>query len=298
MITGIEPAARPAGLYLEIGIENQGTAMITGEGTVEIATQGFIEDFAVDTFVPGTSIGYPIKWTDIPREGIYEATVEIDYDGRVAQWSGSFTVGDPVLADLEDSGVDVPGGFPVVPIAIAGVVLAAGATGWWTIRRRRAARRRSPWAERSNPALSMRTGTSIPVERAGGLLPSVDRRYPISGPPPPPPISSVRVELMGWSRRSGRPLPEDASWVGGNSFAPGEPSSRSGGGPSQAPVGSPEIAFTTRRWGKTLKWGEVNEPTQVGFVFGPMPLDYRHASELPSGPGSPAPGPPRKQGLA
>lgn len=167
VVTGVEAAARPDGLYLEIGIENQGTAMTTGEGTVEIPAQGFIRDFAVDTFVPGTSIGYPIKWTDIPREGVYEATVEIDYDGRVAQWSGTFTVGDPVLADLEDRGVDVPGGVPVIPIAIAGGMLAAGVTGWWAIRNRR--------ARPSMPHLGVRPSRPQDV------------RYPTTGPPPPPP---------------------------------------------------------------------------------------------------------------
>lgn len=81
--------------------------------------------------MPATSIGYPIKWTDVPREGVYEATVEIDYDGRVAQWEGSFTVGDPVLEDLEDRGVDVPSGLPIVPIATAAGVIAAALAGWW-----------------------------------------------------------------------------------------------------------------------------------------------------------------------
>lgn len=182
VVTGVEPAARPDGLYLEIGIENRGTAMTTGEGTIEIAAQGFLEDFFVDTFVPGTSIGYPIKWTDDPREGTYDARVEIDYEGRVAEWIGSFTVGDPVLADLEDRGVNVPGGFPTVPVAIASAGVAA-VTVVWTVRRRN--RRMVP-----RPAGPMARGPRAsygpdPTTRAPRPMPS-GRRPPPPPPPPPP----------------------------------------------------------------------------------------------------------------
>lgn len=197
VVTGIEPAARPDGLYLEIGIENQGTAMTTGEGTVEIAAQGFLRDFLVDTFVPGTSIGYPLKWTDDPEEGVYEARVEIDYDGRVAEWTGSFTVGDPVLADLEDRGVDVPGGLPILPAVTAAGVVGAVAIGWWAKRKRR--RKRSlpvgrstqldPTYRPGTPAHPKRKGASLPGHSASEPAPA-NPRYPTSGPPPPPPPSA------------------------------------------------------------------------------------------------------------
>lgn len=190
VVTGIEAAARPDGLYLEIGIENQGTAMTTGEGTVEIPAQGFIRDFAVDTFVPATSIGYPIKWTDDPREGVFEATVEIRYEGGVAQWAGSITVGDPLLEDLVDRGVDVPGGLPIVPIATVVVVIAAAIAGWWAVRRRRAGAS-LPLRGVIQAGASTRPTTSIPLGRAGGSLPAVEPRYPVSGPPPPPPPSEI-----------------------------------------------------------------------------------------------------------
>lgn len=201
VVTGVEPAARPDGLYLEIQIENQGSAMTTGDGTLEIPAQAFVEDFFVDTFVPGTSIGYPIKWTDDPREGVYDAHVEIDYEGRVAEWTGSFTVGDPVIAELQDRGVDVPGGLPVVPIATTAALLGAVAVTWWILRRRRGPafppagvapaatlqRPAGPYVQQAPPPPQ-----APPLARgrqgspSGGLSGRRSGRVP---PPPPPPRS-------------------------------------------------------------------------------------------------------------
>lgn len=192
VVTGIEAAARPDGLYLEIGIENQGSAMTSGEGTVELPTQAFLRDFAVDTFVPGTSIGYPVKWTDQPQEGVYEARVEIAYDGQTAEWAGSVIVGDPVLEDLEDRGVEVPSRFPILPVGGAAAVIVAAVVGWWSLRRRRAGSSipaGRPITPTRRPASSAHApgATSSPPKRV--TLPSAASRprYPTSGPPPPPP---------------------------------------------------------------------------------------------------------------
>lgn len=180
VVTGIDPVARPDGLYLEIGLENRGTALTQGAGSVEIPALGFARDFSVDTFVPKTSIGYPIKWTDEPEEGVFEATVEIDYEDGVAEWAGTFTVGNPVLEDLEDRGVEVPKTFPIVPAAF-GVALAAGAVCWWALRRRR--RRSVP-----DPPLDDRAGPARmndPSQPEDDPPPKPAR--PEGQPPPPPP---------------------------------------------------------------------------------------------------------------
>lgn len=195
VITGVVPAARPDGLYLEIGIENQGTAMTSGEGTIEVPSQAFLQDFAVDTFIPATSIGYPIKWTDDPREGEYEAAVEIEYDGRTAAWSGSFTVGDPVLEDLEDRGVEVAGGFPFVLVGTVVGLLAAGFLVLILLRRRNRgpafvpAPKTQPSARATYPPVSTYPPTQTYPSTAPSDAPrtSPQPRYPTSGPPPPPP---------------------------------------------------------------------------------------------------------------
>ncbi|MDQ3914432.1 MAG: DUF916 domain-containing protein [Actinomycetota bacterium] len=183
VVTGIDPAARPDGLYLEIGIENRGSAMTTGDGTVEISNQDFVSDFFVDTFVPGTRIGYPVKWTDDPREGTYDARVEISYEGKVAEWSGTFTIGDPLLADLEDRGVEVADGFPIVPVGAAAGAIAALAAGWWTVRSRR--RRTEP----ADGAVGWTgpSGVSAPGSPATVATPPGEAASPRRGGPPPPP---------------------------------------------------------------------------------------------------------------
>lgn len=181
VITGIDPAARPDGLYLEIGIANQGTAMTTGEGTVEIPAQGFLRDLFVDTFVPGTSIGYPVKWTEEPEEGEYRAVVEIVYDDdKVARWEGTFTVGDPVLEELEDrGGAVVGGGLPRwMVLAPAGIILLLGGTLFVRSRRGRAVVRGPqprPW-----PAPRVE---ATPQPRP------LPRNLSMPPPPPPPPPS-------------------------------------------------------------------------------------------------------------
>ncbi len=106
VISGVRPVARPQGLYLEIDIEHVGTALARGEGTISLPGEGFEQDFVVDTFVPRTTIAYPISWTADTREGSYDAEVELRYDGKVATWQGEVSVGEEVLDTLADRQVD------------------------------------------------------------------------------------------------------------------------------------------------------------------------------------------------
>jgi hypothetical protein len=136
VITGVSPAARADGLYLQVAIENTGRGLTKGEGTITVLDHDFQRAFSLDTFVPGTSIAYPVKWSDEAEDGDYRAQVEIRYSGRVARWNGSFIVGQAVREELADRRVETPrsgnddGGIPVVAVAgamVAGGIITAGA---------------------------------------------------------------------------------------------------------------------------------------------------------------------------
>ena len=145
VVTGVSPAGRPDGLYLQIAIENKGRGLTKGEGTITLPDQGFERPFSIDTFVPGTSIAYPIKWADSAPDGDYRARVEIRYGGRVARWEGTFTVGQAVQKELAERQVQAPrpqngkGGVPVGALIGAmlagGIIAAGGATAFVRLRR-------------------------------------------------------------------------------------------------------------------------------------------------------------------
>jgi hypothetical protein len=136
VITGVAPVARPDGLYLEVGVENRGGGLTKGEGDVTLPTDGFAQAFTIDTFVPGTSIAYPVKWTDKALDGDHPAHAEIRYGDRVAEWDGTFTMGKAVREEQANRQVTPPAptgggsyGFPIVPVAgaaLGGLVLLGG----------------------------------------------------------------------------------------------------------------------------------------------------------------------------
>ncbi|MDO8735715.1 MAG: DUF916 domain-containing protein [Thermoleophilia bacterium] len=98
VITDVKPVVRPDGVYLEILISNQGRRLTRGDGFIELTGNDFHRDFALDTFVPGTSIAYPIKWMDNPEENTYPNHILIQYDQFTAEWWGSFAVGSGLKA--------------------------------------------------------------------------------------------------------------------------------------------------------------------------------------------------------
>jgi hypothetical protein len=146
VVGGVTPVARPDGLYLQIAMENKGSALTKASGTIGVGDD-FKRDFEVDTFVPRTSIAYPIKWDAEAQDGEYPARVELRYGGRVAQWVGSFTLGEEVLEDLADRRVDPAGEpdredasgvpWPALAGAAAGTAVAAVAVGAGVARFRR-----------------------------------------------------------------------------------------------------------------------------------------------------------------
>lgn len=104
-VTGVKPVPTPNGMNLEIGISSAGGLLTSGTGVLEVDSTGFTSDFSLGTFVPGTSIAYPIVWTSTPKAGDYAAHVVLRYgdaNAKTAEWNGKFTVGDETLAELED----------------------------------------------------------------------------------------------------------------------------------------------------------------------------------------------------
>jgi hypothetical protein len=128
-ITGVAAVARPDGLYLEVGVDNRGGGMTKGAGVVTLPKDGFEHAFDIDTFIPGTSITYPVRWTGKAADGVHSTHVEIRYGDRVAVWDGSFTVGEAVREEQANREVQPPssgggggatGGPPLGLIAGAG----------------------------------------------------------------------------------------------------------------------------------------------------------------------------------
>lgn len=151
VITGVAPVARPDGLYLEMGIENRGGGMTKGEGEITLPSDGFARLFSIDTFVPGTSITYPVRWTEKALDGDHPTHVEVRYGERVATWDGSLKVGDAVKQEQANRqvGLPSPGGtssrFPFLPVGagiIGAIVLLAGV---FALGRRSRETKPDPW---------------------------------------------------------------------------------------------------------------------------------------------------------
>lgn len=146
VVGGVTPVARPDGFHVQIAVENKGRVLTKATGTIGVG-DGFERDFEVDTFVPRTSIAYPVKWDAEVDDGEYPARVELRYAGRVARWEGSFTVGEDLLEDLADrreeptASPDRESGsglrWPAVAGAAAGTAVAAVVVGAGVARLRR-----------------------------------------------------------------------------------------------------------------------------------------------------------------
>jgi hypothetical protein len=135
VITGVAPIARPDGLYLEVAVDNRGRGLTKGEGDLTLPGENFASPLSIETFVPGTSIAYPVKWADSVSDGERDAHVEIRYGDRVAVWDGKFRVGEEVRDELANRQVDPPapvpssGGSPVLLVlggVLGAVVLLGG----------------------------------------------------------------------------------------------------------------------------------------------------------------------------
>lgn len=143
VIRGVEAAARPDGLYLELLLANDGGGLTKGTGLVELPDDGLRREFSIDTFLPRTAIRYPVKWTTEPRSGTFAGRVDIEYGGRHATWEGNFSVGEHVREELADRQVHPGSRRPsplIVGILIGMAMAAVGFLSLALLRRRSRAR--------------------------------------------------------------------------------------------------------------------------------------------------------------
>jgi hypothetical protein len=96
-LTGIEAGSQPGHQSVLLGIGNTGDVLVKGDGTLKIVTKGGKvvqrRSFALDTFVPGTHIDYPVYIEGKAlRPGRYRGTVSISYGGRTLTRTFPFTV--------------------------------------------------------------------------------------------------------------------------------------------------------------------------------------------------------------
>lgn len=130
VLRGVSVAARPGGLHLMVGMDNSGSKLVKGEGTIDLGH--FSRTFAVDTFVPGTSIEYPVPWAITAAPGRYPATVTLRYDDRVATWEGDVVVDDRSVDELQRRAVEPLAAQPPPateqrPWALIGAIVVAAA---------------------------------------------------------------------------------------------------------------------------------------------------------------------------
>ncbi len=134
-ISGVTANARPAGMYLDIGLTNTGHGLASGKGTIKVSPGDFQKDFDLGDVVPGTSFAYPIVWSTNPDKRSYDVTVSIDYNGKTVDYTGSFKVGDAALTQLSNvQTTTTAGGHPASkPAKLSNLVLIAiivGAVIW------------------------------------------------------------------------------------------------------------------------------------------------------------------------
>ena len=158
-ISGVTPTPRASGMALDIAIANTGHGLASGTGSIDVPSAGFHEDFTLEDILPGTSITYPIAWSQNPDQKTYDAKVSISYNGKSADWSGSFSVGQTAVSELRNretsttansqkatSGSTLSLGVIIAIIAgaVAWLIIVAGAVLliWRGAKRRRASRAR------------------------------------------------------------------------------------------------------------------------------------------------------------
>ena len=142
LITSVRPIARPDGLYLAIGIANTGHGLTKAKGTVVLPSGDFSREFPIGTFVPGTTITYPVKWSTAAEKGVHDAVVNIEYGSKSARWTGTFRVGEEVQREQRDRQVaqaEFPGAVDSrsLPLGVAAAVSGAALLTGVVLARRR-----------------------------------------------------------------------------------------------------------------------------------------------------------------
>ena len=158
-VSGVTPVARASGMDLDLTIANTGHGLASGTGSIDVPSANFHKEFTLGDVLPGSSIAYPIEWTTDPAQSVYDVTVSIAYSGKTADWSGSFTIGETAVSELQNyqtsttvSGQKASSGFgtsTIVIVVVAGVawLIIVGAGTYLAlraVRRRRASRNQTP----------------------------------------------------------------------------------------------------------------------------------------------------------
>lgn len=149
-VRGVEAAIRPPGPQLEIALANTGQRLTRGRGVLTLLDDGVTLEFDLDTFVPATSIAYPLPWPDLTA-GTHAVRVELEHEGAPVRWEGDVTVADDAVQAAVDAasprtptaaGPIPSSGMSPVVIGVAvlgGVAVAAGGQAGLRLLRRRAA---------------------------------------------------------------------------------------------------------------------------------------------------------------
>jgi hypothetical protein len=135
IVSGVKPRAKEGALFLDVSIENRGSSFASGSGLLRLKEDRFEHPIEIDTFVPGTDIGFPVLWTREPSPGRYAAEVRIEYGGgRVAEWTGTFTVGEKLIDQL--SSADGGGDSEALRVLLVAALVVGGAfyVGMWRAR--------------------------------------------------------------------------------------------------------------------------------------------------------------------
>jgi hypothetical protein len=96
------PVVTPHGVDIGIGLSNTGGNLTKAQGVIRIPAEGFERRFSVDTFVPDTSIIYPVRWRDSLPSAPLDADVELSIAGRTVTWHGVIAADDGMRRDLSD----------------------------------------------------------------------------------------------------------------------------------------------------------------------------------------------------
>jgi len=106
VVTGATASASPAGNGVDLGIHiaNTGNAFAHGTGVIRVADTNTDFPFKIDTFVPGTSIVYPVTWTKTIVAGDHHIEVDLTYEGgQHTSWTGTVDIAGALKDKLEHS---------------------------------------------------------------------------------------------------------------------------------------------------------------------------------------------------
>jgi hypothetical protein len=140
-VSDVEPKATPGGVDLGVHISNTGNAFAHGSGVIRVADTNTDTSFKIDTFVPGTAIVYPTRWTKAVVPGTHHVEVDLTYEGgRRTSWTGTVVIAGDTQNQLQNALRNVTvrphksGSLPILLIAGGLFVILVGAA--ITLRRR------------------------------------------------------------------------------------------------------------------------------------------------------------------